>query len=157
MKMQKNQMMIIAAVVVVLLLVGGVFAVMSGKSKKAATQQKQDVITNSDVIPTVDASVQVTLKGVNDNKEVEMTIDHMPSGTTSVDYQISYNTKEGNPQGIFSNLPIDDPNQKVDKKFTLGTCSSGVCRYHNVDGPLQVQLKFNGNYGERLYEKDFTL
>jgi hypothetical protein len=43
------------------------------------------------------------------------------------------------------------------RKIVLGTCSSGTCRYHNILGPIKLNLKFTGSYGEKIYEKEFKI
>jgi hypothetical protein len=43
------------------------------------------------------------------------------------------------------------------RKIVLGTCSSGTCRYHNIVGDVKVFMKFTGDYGSKVFEKEFSL
>ena len=123
------------------------------KQTAAPTQQQQSA---SDVIPTVGASTTVDLKPVQSNKEVVLTVNGIPQNTSSVDYELSYQTKAEGTQGVIGTITTF-ANDTFDKQITLGTCSSGKCVYHEVVGAIHVTIKFTGDYGEKVLEKDFTL
>ncbi|MCX6732529.1 MAG: hypothetical protein NTV98_03230 [Candidatus Roizmanbacteria bacterium] len=80
----------------------------------------------------------------------------VPNGTTSVDYELSYDTKGQGKQGVIGTISSISGNS-FEKQMTLGTCSSGRCVYHEVIGAIQVTLKFTGEYGEKVLSKEFTL
>lgn len=121
------------------------------------SNSKVTVTPTEAVIPTVDSSVKVSLEGTNGNKEAVLSVEGIPTGTKSVDYELSYNTKSQGLQGVIGTITIDSGKTSAEKKLTLGTCSSGTCVYHSVLGGIQVSLKFSGKYGEKMFEKEFEL
>ena len=58
---------------------------------------------------------------------------------------------------MIGTMTIDGGKKEVEKQLTLGTCSSGTCVYHKVEGKIQLTLKFSGDYGQKLYEKEHEL
>ena len=126
------------------------------------SQQKPKVVAQPQpkadlgAIPTVDSSVTVTLEALQSNKEILLKSAGIPNNTTSVDYELSYDTKAQGKQGVIGTI-TDIKNNGFEKQMTLGTCSSGHCVYHEVVGAIQVTLKFTGDYGEKVLSKEFTL
>ncbi|PIX68825.1 hypothetical protein COZ40_01200, partial [Candidatus Roizmanbacteria bacterium CG_4_10_14_3_um_filter_39_13] len=106
--------------------------------------------------PTVDSSTVVTLKSLQGNKEILLEGKGVPSGTSSIDYELSYDTQGQGKQGVIGTIS-DITGNTFEKQMTLGTCSSGRCVYHEVIGSIQVTLKFTGDYGERILVKEFSL
>ncbi len=152
MKPEQKKYAIVGGVVVLLLLVG--FFVIKGQNTKTEIVEEAPV---EDVIPTVDASVKVSLEA-NDaqNKEVALSASGIPSGTESVEYELSYLTASQGLQGVIGTVSLEGKRQ-FEKELTLGTCSSGTCVYHQVVGKIKLTLKFNGDYGAKLFEKEFEL
>jgi len=145
----------IGLVVGVLALVGVVLVVFFSQKKPKITEQfqKKEEMT---VIPTVDASTVVTLSALQGNKEIVLKSTSLPTGTTSIDYELSYDTKGQGKQGVIGTVS-DITGSNFEKQITLGTCSSGRCVYHEVVGTIQVALKFTGEYGEKVLSKEFNL
>jgi hypothetical protein len=152
---EKNKRLVIAGtVIVVLLVVGGIF--MSSRNQQPA--QTAEVTQEEDFeapIPTVDPSVKVQLEPINGGQEVEITVDAAPEGTDTIDVELSYETADKGLQGAIGTIEVDG--RKGMKKITLGTCSSGTCVYHDVSSDIKVYLKFNGDYGEQIFEKSFSI
>jgi len=155
--MDKNKIkIIVGAVVVVLVLLVGSKMFIFNKSGK--TEQKTEVIPTEILIPTVDSSVKVQLRSATAGRDVTLSIVGVPNGTTSMEYSLSYNTAKQGIQGVIGTVNSADIKSKAyTKDLTLGTCSSGTCVYHEVDGPISLSLKFNGSYGEKIFEKEFNL
>ncbi len=145
-------MFTVGGVVIVLGIVGGIF-LFKQKPTTVPRVQKQ---TETDAIPTVDSSTVATLKGLQGNKEMLLSATGVPNGTTSVDYELSYDTKAQGKQGVIGTISEITGNT-FQKQMTLGTCSSGRCVYHEVVGSIQVTLKFTGDYGEKVLVKEFSL
>ena len=103
----------------------------------------------------MDSSVKVDLKSVNAKKEVAVEVSNSPKGTETIDVELSYETKDKGLQGAIGTITVE--NGSGSKTITLGTCSSGTCVYHNVSSDIKVYLKFNGSYGERIFEKNFKI
>lgn len=138
---------------VVLLIGGSLFL----NKKTEEPVNKQNITPTEATIPKVDSSVKVDLKAVSAGKEVLLTVGSIPAGTTSIDYELSYNTAAQGLQGVIGTMTIDGGKKEVEKQLTLGTCSSGTCVYHKVEGKIQLTLKFSGDYGQKLYEKEHEL
>src|SRR3989344_1884687 len=152
MKLSKQQMMIGGVALVLLLIVG--FFVLRGRGGQKDEAEETVV---EDLIPTVDASVKVALDAADaSNREVILTASNIPAGTSSVDYELAYQTAAQGLQGVIGTI-TSIKSRGFEKTLTLGTCSSGACVYHQVVGKIKVTLKFNGDYGEKLFEKEFAL
>ncbi len=139
--------------VVVLLLIVGYFIFSRGKSNQ---QDLSDIEPTEEVLPTVDSSVKVSLEGVGGNKEVNLAVSSIPGNTESVDYELSYQTASQGLQGVIGTV-VTTGKSELEKKLTLGTCSSGTCVYHQVVGKIKLTLKFSGDYGEKIFEKEYEL
>lgn len=148
--MKKNTIGLLVGGVLIMAL--GIFFFMSQQKPKVVEQVVEN--TAEDVIPTVDASTKVEAEFFNGKREMQLQVSGMPQGTESVEAQIMYKTKQNIDQGTFGQIDVDTG---MSSKMTLGTCSSGRCVYHDVDGSIQVTIKFSGEYGEKVLTKDFSL
>lgn len=148
---------IIALLVVTILLIGGVFIrVKTSQQKKVKEEtKKQEVLPKTEVIPTIDSSVLVDLTS-KDGKEAILTIKNIPSGTSTIEYELSYFAKGDLPKGVVGTIDVEGENG-IERKITLGTCSSGSCVYDEGVTSVKVNLKFEGDYGSRLFEKEFEI
>lgn len=152
MKPDQKKLLLIGGVVVLVLLT--IYLLVAGKKgNKPATSLEAPTEV---VVPTVDSNVKVDLISSN-RKEATLIIRGIPSGTNSIEYVLSYGTVEGGLQGINSTITLANNEREFTKQITLGTCSSGTCVYHNIKGKIKVELKFNGNYGEKIYEKEYEI
>lgn len=142
----------VGAVIIVLLFV----ALWVASNKKMVKSNKSSVKPTEAMLEKVDSSVVVTLESDSLKRDATLKIDKIPSGTTSIDYELSYNTQSQGLQGVIGTI-TQITNQSAQKKLTLGTCSSGTCVYHQVVGSIQLSLKFGGDYGQKAFEKEFQL
>lgn len=124
---------------------------------KSTQVQNANLQPTEEVIPTVDSSVVVSLKNKIGSKDVVLSINGMPKATSSVEYSLSYSTVQQGIQGVIGTVKFDKNENSYEKSLVLGTCSSGTCVYHQVVGNITVSLKFSGNYGAKVFEKEFTL
>lgn len=150
---QKNKIIVIGIVVLLLIAVGA-FAFTRNNSapvEETTSAEEQEEAP----IPTVDSSVKVDLESLNGGKEVEISVSAAPKGTEDIDVELSYETSDKGLQGAIGTIMVE--NGSGSKKITLGTCSSGTCVYHDVSSDIKVYLKFNGDYGEQIFEKNFKL
>ncbi|MDO8741624.1 MAG: hypothetical protein Q7J11_00585 [Candidatus Roizmanbacteria bacterium] len=168
MKLNRKTVMIVGGVFLVLFILSGYWLLIG---RKATVKSKNEqVVTSEGVFPTIDSSVQVDLKPIKKG-EVLLSINNAPTGTKSIEFELSYlvaniDTGEGGgnvAQGAIGKCyesnnvwECGEPFQSG-YKIVLGTCSSGVCRYHNITGPIKVLLKFSGSYGVKTFEKEYTL
>ena len=144
--------MIIGGLIVLLLIVGYWLFTRT----KSTQQQTTGVEPTEEILPTVDDSVKVSLEGVSGNREVNLEVKNLPNGTESVDYELSYQTASQGLQGVIGTV-ITNSKSSFEKKLTLGTCSSGACVYHQVVGKIKLTIKFSGDYGEKIFEKEYEL
>ena len=153
MKLNNKTMMVLGGVFLVLFIISSYWLLIGRKTN--STNKDEQVTPTEMVIPTIDSSVKVDLTSVN-GKEVALSITGIPSGTNSIDYELSYLTAQQGLQGVLGTIQIDNVSE-YDKKLTLGTCSSGACVYHQVVGKIKLTLKFNSDRGEKIFEKEFEI
>lgn len=154
--MEKNKMYMIGGVVffIIVFVIG--FMVMNNSKKDVVQNTTKDVLPESEIVPTIDASVKVDLKAANNNHEVILTIDGIPADTTDIEYELSYLAKKTLPKGAMGTVEVKGSNS-IEKKITLGTCSSGTCVYDEDVESVEVSLKFNSESGSKSFKKEFAL
>lgn len=156
--MNNNQIIAIVLVVGVIITFAAIFFMTSGSSENDISDEPQkDVLVEEDILPTVDSSVAVSMTLSNDGREIEFGVENIPNGTNSVEYEMSYQTEGQGLQGLIGEIELEPGENAIEKMITAGTCSSGKCVYHEITSDIEVLLKFNGEYGERIYENSFTL
>ena len=153
MKQAQKQYIFFGFIIIILLAVGVFFYVKSKPSKQNAQEKKSVFEEPTEIIPTVDSSVKVDIEG---SKDAVIKISGIQTGTDSIEYQLTYATASGGNEGVLGVI-TKITNSKAEKDITFGTCSSGVCRYHEIDGPVTGVFKFSGTYGDRLLETTFEL
>lgn len=165
----KNKMFLAVGISIIILVI--IIVIFFIRKNKNNDLELQEQLTNTEVIPTVDSNVNVSLKEADKRGELLLTVSDAPSGTTAIEYQLTYDAvsrEEGGsivPRGVIGKCiqqlsskntwSCQQPNSG--EAIILGTCSSGTCVYDNITGDINVQLKFIGSYGERIFEKDFKI
>ncbi|MCX7880940.1 MAG: hypothetical protein N2482_00285 [Patescibacteria group bacterium] len=152
-KIEKKHFFIFGMIAVLLLII--IFWLIIGKKLKSKNDDRQQLIPTETIIPTIDSSVKVSLTPFSQGKEVLLSIKSIPLGTKSLEYILSYETEDGGLQGVNSLAEVQG--REFEKKITLGTCSSGTCVYHQIKGEIKLELKFIGDYGEKIFEKNYSL
>ena len=130
---------------------------MSSKNGKSQKPDLEELLPTEVVIPTIDSNVSVDLVSSSAGREVVLQIKSIPSGTDTIDYELSYQTKQQGLQGVIGTVELKKNESEVDKTLTLGTCSSGTCIYHQVLGKIRLNLRFTGDYGDKVFEKEYEL
>lgn len=119
-------------------------------------EQSED---DMDIIPTAGPAVIVRLESVQPKKEVRLVVEGIPKGTKTIEYELTYSTKEQESEGVFSTAKPEKGlttfGSIFEREITLGTCSRNVCRYHDITSDIRVILKFEGSYGAQLFQKGF--
>ncbi|MEX1052579.1 MAG: hypothetical protein WEC80_01910 [Patescibacteria group bacterium] len=165
----KNKKILLISAIVLILIIAVIFFLTSKNTSDGLESQEQ--LTNTEAIPIVDSSVIVSLIRGARSGEIILTVENAPEGTTSIEYQLTYDARsreEGGsivPRGVIgkcvkqsggnNNWSCEQPNSG--EAIVLGTCSSGTCVYDNITGDINAQLKFTGSYGDRIFEKDFQI
>jgi len=151
-----NKRIKIIVLISLILIIALIFFIFRNK-KKPVNQKSDQVAPTESIIPTVDSSVIVKLVPVIPGKELKLSIENIPVNTTGIEYSLTYDTKQQNAQGVIGSVSLDSKSNKYEKQITLGTCSSGRCVYHEVSGEVKLSLKFTGDYGDKIFEKDFSI
>jgi hypothetical protein len=156
---EKNKNMLI--VVVVLILLAGVgFFMMNGRSGNQGTKDAdEEVLPDVEVLPTVADTVKVDITADAKKQEASVSVKGVPKGTESIEYELSYDAEvdgEKVPKGVIGTIEFDGK-EPVQRKVTLGTCSSGTCKYDKGITSIKASLKFSGSYGAQLFEGEFEL
>lgn len=141
----KNKVILSIIVVVILILLGGgayfVFA-----SKKPAPPPVVHTQTIKNISPS-DIGLTLTLSG--DKRNVAMGITKL-DGIKSIEGEFSYNTQEKDsdsgdmmtvPQGGLISVVSVDGKDKIEQEVSLGTCSSGTCRYPKILSDIKFVIK----------------
>ncbi len=150
----KHKTTIIAAIVLLGVLSGGFFVIRS--SPKTQPQPSSTKKLNLD-LPDVNPAVVVNLQKTADGKSVVLTITHIPEGTTSIEYELSYNTEEGLPKGVLGEIELHG-NTQVERDILLGTCSAGGrCTYDTGVTQAKVVLIFHHPNGNSKFVKEYPL
>lgn len=155
MNQNKKTIFISVFTVMVIAIVASVMLI-NRKELRPISKKVSTLPNNADIVPTVDSSVLVSIKRVGDGKRVKLTISSIPSGTTSIDYEFSYDTRTGVPRGVIGTItPTESTYQK---EIVLGSCSTNVCTYDEGVTKVKVSLKFNLDSGSSsIFEKEFAL
>lgn len=136
-----------------LMLLVGVTFFFNLRNNRNKDNKNNLIVPTETVIPTISPEVKVNLNYVNNLRDVFLTIDNIPKRTNTIEYIITYETKEGALQGV--NGTIEVKNSSYEKKITLGTCSSGTCVYHQVKGKIKLELIFKGDFGQRYFSREY--
>ncbi|OGK39529.1 hypothetical protein A2954_07655 [Candidatus Roizmanbacteria bacterium RIFCSPLOWO2_01_FULL_37_12] len=155
MKLDKKKLMLIAGAVLTILIIGAVL--ISSRKPEIKKPGNEELLPTEVIIPTIDKSVKVSLISSSLGKEVTLQIKGIPSGTETIDYELSYQTAQQGLQGVIGTLQLKPAESEVDKTLTLGTCSSGTCVYHQVTGKIRLNLRFTGEYGDKVFEKEYQI
>lgn len=162
-------MMFLGGVFLVLFILSGYWLLIGRKS--SVSKESSPTVPSDNIFPKVDSSVRVDLKSIKKG-EALLSINNAPNNTQSIEFEMSYlvvnkDTGEGGggnvSQGAIgkcyesNNVWECGEPAPSGRKIILGTCSSGVCRYHDITGPIKVSLKFSGDYGQKTFEKEYTL
>lgn len=125
----KQYLMIGAVVVVALILIGSLLMRKGNENSEKDTSSALEEAPEA--IPTVDPSVKIEIE---DNEDALIKVSGLPKGTKAVEYELSYNTESGSIEGVFGEIEVESDSDEAEEEIKFGTCSSGTCRYHEIDG-----------------------
>ena len=152
---QKKKMLWGGVALAVIVVLVGVYLAIKGSGKPPSKTEQP--LQNEAPLPAIDSSVKVDLTAAPGKKEVILSIENIPSQTSSIDYELSYQTVGQGLQGVIGTIHLDNGESSYKKTITLGTCSSGSCVYHDVIGNISLSLKFSGANGQKIFQKDFPI
>lgn len=154
-----NRNLMIGGTIAVILLIGvGGFFIVKGKSNISNTNTAVDeALPNTQALPTIDINVIVSLTADKLKREVTLSIEGIPQGTNSIDYEMSYLAQGDLPKGVIGTIEVDGKSHIEKTGITLGTCSSGACTYDKGVKSIKVALKFNSASGSKIFEEEFEI
>ncbi len=157
--MNKKTILPIAAIALVVIVLAGYLLTRPAAPPLVKKTIQITQAPENEIIPTVGPEVQVSLKPITPKQEIKLTIEGVPEKTTSIEYELTYSTKEQESEGVFSTARPKEPattfGTLFERQITLGTCSRNVCRYHAITSDMKVTVKFEGDYGSKLFQKEF--
>lgn len=148
--MRINKKLILIILLAIFILILFAFFLIKKNNKEV---QETITVPTPETIPTVDPSVKISLTPVNQKKSVLLAIKNIPSKTKTIEYVLSYETKDGGLQGVNSAVTVNSSH--FEKEILLGTCSSGTCVYHQIKNNLKLEIMFKGDYGEKIFSKEY--
>ena len=141
--MMKNKNVLVTGIIVLVLVIGGFLLTSRGGDSSKKTVNDTSTLPDNKVIPTVDSSVVVTLTADKLLHEAVLSVENYPAGTTGIEYALSYDASvdgENVPKGVIGDLKLESGATKVSKQVTLGTCSSGTCKYDKILSKVTVDV-----------------
>ena len=159
----KTKKIIVITLPILVVVVGLLIAYFVFNKPKATNKVDDTEFTEAaddlEAIPTVTKDVVVSLEPIQPKKEIKLIVKGVPQGTKSIEYELTYSTKDQDSQGVFSTAGPEKNaltfGADFERDITLGTCSKNVCKYHVITSPIKVSLKFEGSYGARIFQKDY--
>lgn len=152
---QKPILFIVIGFLLLLLIGTTTFFLIKSSSKSKNTTSSA---TPTPVLPPADPSIVVTLEPLDPGKTVLLTISKLPKEIHSLEYELTYKTKENKTEGVFGMIKLESGESEVERELTLGTCSSGVCRYHSLSENKGIlTIKFISTKGASRFQKEFNL
>lgn len=91
----------------------------------------------------------VTLTPNSAGNELSLSITRIPTSIETIEYELTYNTAAGVLQGVPGSVDVAGKSV-LERELTLGTCSSGVCRYDKGVKDIKLSLKLRDGKGKLL-------
>ncbi|RJR30295.1 hypothetical protein C4564_00915 [Candidatus Microgenomates bacterium] len=154
-KTENNKTMLYVSIAVLVLVFLGGFFVVRGMTKPAAAPVEEEESMILD-LPDADPSIVVSVEPKSDGRSIILSVSEIPSGTESIEYELSYNTAEGLPKGALGKIDVNGKTE-VEKDVLLGTCSKNTCTYDEGVTMVDLVLKFNHPSGATKFTGQFSL
>lgn len=149
----KNKKILTIITILVIIITG----LLIFRTKRGGGGEVSPTPTPTVALPPVDESVDISLTPRSDKKAVILKIGQIPQGTTSVDYELSYETGEGLPRGVLGTIHLKEEEEEIEREILLGTCSRNVCVYDKGVEKVNLVLKFNFPDGSSQFQKEYEL
>lgn len=149
----KNKTALVISIVVLVLVIGGSgWLIKNLQSEPAPFASAEPKLT----LPEADSNIKVDLQPKSGGKAVILTVNNIPSGTISVEYELSYLTGEGLPKGALGKIDLKGKTD-LTREILLGTCSKSVCTYDEGVESVNLVLRFNHPDGASQFSKEYSL
>ena len=157
MKFVKNKFVLLGAAVLVVLLVA--FFLVFGKTK-STTQTQTTPTAEEQAITMQPEDIGLTLSASPGNKEVVMKISDV-SKFSSFEYEMNYDAVvngETVPRGAIGSGDVKAGDTSITRSITIGTCSSGKCKYDLGVKKVSFLIRLNLKTGKTaVVQKDLVL
>ena len=155
MDLKNKNVLMIGGILLVVVILGVVATQMKGPAT-TGKDTTENVLPENEEFPTVESTVEVSMKADKRKEKIVISVANVPSDVTLIEYEATYQDKDGNQKGGVGEIEVDGTSALSDP-FPLGTCSSGACVYDNGGDSVKINLKFTGSKGTRVFEKEFPL
>lgn len=122
---QKNKNTVIVIVVLIVLVAVGMFITKGKGATSSDKEENENVLPDVEILPTVADTVKVKITSDSKKQEASLSVDGVPQGTSSIEYELSYDAEiDGQkvPKGVIGTIEFDGK-EPVKRQITLGTCS----------------------------------
>lgn len=157
MKFAKNKFVLIGAAVVLVILIAVYFFVFGRQKSKTETQAP--TTAEEEAITMQPEDIGLTLSASPGNKEVVMKISDI-SKFSSFEYEMNYDAVidgETVPRGAIGSGEVDG-DTSITRSITIGTCSSGKCKYDLGVTKVSFLIRLNLKTGKTaIVQKDLIL
>lgn len=156
MQMLKNKW-VIAGIVAVIVMIAAIvyFATLGGNTRDGSDEE----VMEEEAIKMSPDEIGLQLEASKDGREVIMTINDT-SAFTSFEYEMNYEAEvdgELVSRGAIGSGEVEDEDPIV-RNITIGTCSSGTCKYDTGVEEIAFVLRLNLKSGETaIVEEQLSL
>lgn len=143
----------IAAVVVVVGIAGFMFV---SNNQKAPVEAGPEETVEEQAIEMSPEDIGLTLEANANNTEVIMKIADT-SKFDSFEYEMNYDAEENGElvsQGAIGSGEVEPGESSITREITIGTCSSGKCKYHKGVTKISFVIRLNLKDGQTGIVKD---
>ncbi len=146
---------VLYSVVVLIIVMALIFIFfIKGRDRRNTAKSNAQEVEKEDA--NILADVKVKVDRFKKPHTLLLEVDNIPSGTNSVEYEITYETLDKGIQGVMGNVSSSEfKNNSFKRDILFGTCSAGKCVYHKVKGKIELSLTFVGSYGRKSLVKNF--
>lgn len=139
-----------------ILIISGVL--LSGCGKKPVTKVQPSLTPEEETIPTVSPKeFEANITARADQKAVILTITKYPKTTTSMEYELTYDT-DGVERGVMGTINVDQAgSDQITREILLGTCSKNVCVYDKNVKSIKLVLRIETSKGTQSWSKAFDI
>lgn len=152
-KPKSKKFLVITAIAVILVFIGSSLLILNNKNNTSSTTETDEDVS----LPKADPNIKVDLSPKDPGKTVLLSISSLPNNIQTIEYELTYKTADNKSEGLFGIIKLNSGENSVERELTLGTCSSGVCKYHQVEGKGKLTIKFDGSKGASRFQKEFDL
>ncbi len=147
---------IISIIVGVVIIVAIGVLVIKNLTKPISTNSSNSQNAKEEFIP-LDSSVSVDLIPRADAKAVSLKVSNIPTGTDSIEFEISYDNDKGLRKGANGKIKVNGEKEIERKDILFGTCSKNVCTYDSGITSVSLTMRFNSDNGISIFTKDFPI